>query len=68
MAERFIDWPADPWAGAGYSFLLPGQVTTLGPLLYTGLGRLHFPANIQRINLLVIWKERLLQGFRWLSA
>jgi monoamine oxidase len=42
LVGRFIDWPADPWTGAGYSFPSPGQVTTLGPLLYTGLGRLHF--------------------------
>ncbi len=36
------NWPRDPWALAGYSFPAPGQVTTVGPLLHEGLGRLHF--------------------------
>ncbi len=39
---RFVDWPADPWAQAGYSAPAPGQIMTLGPILYHGLGRLHF--------------------------
>jgi monoamine oxidase len=38
----FLDWPGDPWTQAGYSFPAPGQVTALGPLLHSGLGRLHF--------------------------
>ena len=29
-------------ARAGYSFPAPGEVTTVGPLLHKGLGRLHF--------------------------
>lgn len=46
-AENFIkgqmmDWIADPWTRAGYSFPAPGQVTTVGPILHTGLERLHF--------------------------
>jgi monoamine oxidase len=39
---RFMDWPGEMWTGAGYSFPAPGQVTTVGPLLRAGLGRLHF--------------------------
>lgn len=39
---RFMDWPADPWTKAGYSFAAPGQVTTVGPALRKGLGRVHF--------------------------
>ncbi len=42
LATRFMDWPKDPWAGASYSFPAPGQVTTVGPLLRQGLGRVHF--------------------------
>lgn len=39
---RFMDWPSDPWTSAGYSFPSPGQVTTVGPMLFQGLERLHF--------------------------
>lgn len=39
---KFIDWPSDPWSQAGYSAPAPGQIITLGPILYEGLGRLHF--------------------------
>lgn len=42
---RFMDWPADVWARASYSFPAPGQVTALGPLLWpekTPPPRLHF--------------------------
>ena len=39
---RFMDWPADQWAKASYSFPAPGQVTTQGPTLRQGIGRLHF--------------------------
>lgn len=42
VRSRFMDWPADPWALASYSFPSPGQVTTMGPVLERGLGRLHF--------------------------
>ncbi len=38
----FVDWPSDPWSQAGYSAPAPGQVMTVGPVLYHGLGRLHF--------------------------
>jgi monoamine oxidase len=37
-----MDWPSDPWTQTGYSFPAPGQVTTVGPILRQGLGRLHF--------------------------
>jgi monoamine oxidase len=39
---RFMDWPGDPWTRGAYSFPAPGQVTTMGPVLRKGLGRLHF--------------------------
>lgn len=39
---RFMDWPGDAWSKASYSFPAPGQVTTQGPALYEGIGRLHF--------------------------
>jgi monoamine oxidase len=42
MADRFMDWPAETWTGAGYSFPAPGQITTLGPLLAQGIGPIHF--------------------------
>lgn len=42
ISGRFMDWPRDPWCMAGYSFPAPGQVTTVGPLMHKGLGRLHF--------------------------
>ncbi|MFN0055701.1 MAG: flavin monoamine oxidase family protein, partial [Planctomycetales bacterium] len=42
LAGKFINWPQDRWALGSYSFPAPGQVTTLGPILYEGLGRLHF--------------------------
>jgi monoamine oxidase len=41
-AACFLDWPGDPWTQAGYSFPAPGQVMAVGPLLHSGLGRLHF--------------------------
>ncbi len=39
---RFMNWPSELWTGGGYSFPAPGQVTTVGPILHSGLGRLHF--------------------------
>jgi monoamine oxidase len=42
VKTRFLDWPSDPWARASYSGPAPGQVTTMGPLLHRGMGRLHF--------------------------
>jgi monoamine oxidase len=43
VGSRFMDWPSAPWTLAGYSNPAPGQVTTVGPLLYAGVGdRLHF--------------------------
>jgi monoamine oxidase len=42
IRSRFMDWPSDPWTGGSYSFPYPGQVTRLGPVLYHGIGRLHF--------------------------
>lgn len=42
VGSRFMDWPREPWAMAGYSFPAPGEVTTMGPLLHKGFGHLHF--------------------------
>ena len=42
VASRFADWPGEAWTRGGYSFPAPGQVTTVGPLLHRGLGKLHF--------------------------
>lgn len=42
IGSRFMDWPGDQWTQAGYSFPAPGQVTTVGPILRSGLGRIHF--------------------------
>jgi monoamine oxidase len=39
---RFMDWPSDVWTKASYSFPAPGQVTTMGPLLWRDKTRLHF--------------------------
>jgi len=38
----FVDWLSMPWTGGGYSFPAPGQITTQGPIMHEGLGRLHF--------------------------
>jgi monoamine oxidase len=42
VRARFMNWPSDVWAKASYSFPAPGQVTTQGPTLREGIGRLHF--------------------------
>jgi len=42
IKSRFMDWPADPWVKASYSFPAPGQVTLQGPLMRKGLPKLHF--------------------------
>jgi monoamine oxidase len=42
VQARFMDWPSEPWTGGSYSFPAPGQVTTVGPALRRGIGRLHF--------------------------
>jgi monoamine oxidase len=42
VQSRFMNWPDDEWACASYSFPAPGEVTTVGPWLHRGLGRLHF--------------------------
>lgn len=42
VSSRYMNWPADPWTLAGYSFPAPGQITRLGPILARGFGRLHF--------------------------
>jgi monoamine oxidase len=42
LRSRFMDWLRDPWTQAAYSIPAPGEVTTVGPILRAGLGRLHF--------------------------
>ena len=42
VSSRFMDWPGDSWTAGGYCFPAPGEVTTAGPILNRGLGRLHF--------------------------
>lgn len=42
VKAQLMDWPSDQWAKASYSFAAPGQVTSQGPTLYHGIGRLHF--------------------------
>lgn len=39
---RFMDWPSDVWAKASYSFPAPGQVTSMGPIIWRDNSRLHF--------------------------
>jgi monoamine oxidase len=42
IRARLMDWPSDPWTKGSYSFPAPGQVTSQGPTLRQGIGRLHF--------------------------
>lgn len=42
VKSRYMDWPRDPWAMGGYSFPAPGQITTVGKTLFSGIGNLHF--------------------------
>jgi monoamine oxidase len=42
VTTQFINWHNDPLARGSYSFPAPGQVTSIGPILEQGLGRLHF--------------------------
>ena len=42
IKSRMMDWPNDPWTLGAYSFAAPGQVTSQGPILHNGIGRLHF--------------------------
>jgi len=42
QSSRVMDWSGDPWSLASYSFPAPGEVTTVGPLLRSGLPSLHF--------------------------
>jgi monoamine oxidase len=36
-SERFMHWPSDPWARAGYSFPAPGEVTGAVRALHAGV-------------------------------
>lgn len=42
VESRFMDWPGDQWVGASYCFPAPGQITSQGPALQKGIGKLHF--------------------------
>ena len=65
MAACFVDWPGDPWTQAGCSFPAPGQVTTVGPLLHSGLRRLYFAGNMRAISLWATWKGHWVRASRW---
>jgi monoamine oxidase len=41
-SQRFMDWPADPFTMAGYSFAGPREIMTNGPIFHQGIDRLHF--------------------------
>lgn len=41
VKSRYMSWPKEEWTGAGYSFPGPGQVTTVGPLMHKGVGKVH---------------------------
>jgi monoamine oxidase len=40
--SRFMDWPGNPDAGAGYAFPAPGEVTSVSPRIAAGLGAIDF--------------------------
>jgi monoamine oxidase len=40
--RRFMNWPADVWTGAGYSFPAPGQVRSAVPLFQKNFGTMVF--------------------------
>lgn len=42
VKSRYMSWPKEEWTMGGYSFPAPGQVTTMGPLMHKGVGRMHF--------------------------
>jgi monoamine oxidase len=42
VESRWMNWPNDTWTLAGYSFPAPGEVTTVGPALWKGVGNIHF--------------------------
>jgi len=42
VESRFMDWPGNPDAGAGYAFPGPGEVTRVAPLLEGGHGAVEF--------------------------
>jgi monoamine oxidase len=39
VRARFMDWPADAWVKASYSFPAPGQVTLMGPMMAEPIAR-----------------------------
>jgi monoamine oxidase len=41
-SATFFDWPDNKWTRGGYSFPAPGELTTLGPRLARGHGRIQF--------------------------
>ncbi|HEX8341754.1 MAG TPA: FAD-dependent oxidoreductase [Tepidisphaeraceae bacterium] len=42
VESRWMNWPGDPWTLTGYSFPAPGEVMTVGPALWKGVGNVHF--------------------------
>ncbi len=65
---RFMDWPGDEWTRTGYSFPAPGEVTTVGPLLRAGLGRLHFAGEHACYQFVGYMEGALHSGSQWPSA
>ncbi len=43
------------------------QIITLGPILYGGLGRLHFAGEHTSFAFRGIWKVDFIRGLQWLS-
>ena len=68
-----MDWPATPWTLTGYRNPAPGEVTTVGPLLYAGIGdRLHFAGEHTCYKFVGYMEGRSSPAYRlpgaWLSA
>ncbi len=42
VKAKFVDWIDDKWSRGGYSFPVPGEITTIGPVIRKGFGHLHF--------------------------
>jgi monoamine oxidase len=42
LNDRLYDWVGEQWTRGSYSNAAPGQVTSQGPILRAGIGRLHF--------------------------
>lgn len=63
-----VDWTAEPWIGASYSFPAPGEVTRVGDVLTTGLGRLRFAGERTTYRYLATMEGALYSGTRLAKA